>query len=68
MNPIDAPSSSNASPAPDDSEGFNPYSAPSAPVDVQAQDISDQWLYVVAPRKFLPLIVLTFGLYSICWF
>lgn len=47
---------------------FNPYQPPSAAVDVQATVVSKQWLYVVAPRKFLLLMILTLGFYSLYWF
>lgn len=47
---------------------FNPYQPPSAAVDVQGAVISKQWLYVVAPRKFLLMMILTLGFYSLYWF
>jgi hypothetical protein len=45
----------------------DPYAPPTAPVGDAAPPVRREF-YVVAPRKFLLLFVLTFGLYSIYWF
>lgn len=45
----------------------DPYTPPTAPVGDATPPVRREF-YVVAPRKFLLLFVLTFGLYSIYWF
>lgn len=46
----------------------NPYKTPDARVADAEERLSPTLFYVVAPRKFLLLMIGTFGLYSIYWF
>lgn len=50
------------------SEPLNPYAAPATALPEEDPGVAQQLLYVVAPRKFLLLMILTLGAYSLYWF
>ena len=49
-------------------DAANPYAAPATALPQQTESEARQVLYVVAPRKFLLLMILTLGAYSLYWF
>ncbi len=49
-------------------DAANPYAAPATALPQQTESEASQVLYVVAPRKFLLLMILTLGAYSLYWF
>jgi len=49
-------------------DAANPYAAPATALPQQTETEARQVLYVVAQRKFLLLMILTLGAYSLYWF
>lgn len=47
---------------------LNPYSAPQTVIEIAEEPKAKQYFYVVSPKKFSILFLVTFGFYAVYWF